>query len=357
VRAGVPLFMERGGLLLPVVSGNRFDAVSDPMNGGVSGIVAVGCNSGYGLEMHDNVLTATYLNLVSSTTTTGFGGYGGALFCMGTVDGNVIDGGSGGTTSVGVNLGAFPAASSTFPLRITNNLISAGQGTKIQIGISATNSIAPTAIVAHNAILVGTDVPGPSQPVRHGLDCGGSAPIGRWAGPVVNNVFFTMASGAWAAVTGADTNSVVASPSAFQNNLIVNTLAGVLWTDTNVNASDTTLAGLTTRLCAAPFQMRTSGNVLSTPSPGPFTQLSDLFVSPGGVDGDVMTLDDNDWHIKPGAAAFFANGLDTTVAQCAGAEGTTGACAGTGFEPCGDVTRDKDGRARPTTPAIGPYEP
>jgi hypothetical protein len=75
--------------------------------------------------------------------------------------------------------------------------------------------------------------------------------------------------------------------------------------------------------------------------------------SPGGADGKLETLDDDDWHILSTAAAGFKRGLDPTTSVCGG--GAT--CPGYGTSDCGSITTDRDGKARPATPAVGAYEP
>jgi hypothetical protein len=209
-----------------------------------------------------------------------------------------------------------------------------------------------TFLIAHNAILVGADVPGLGTVDRVGIEIAINS-TGN-AARFFNNTFFSAASDTWAVYSAANGSY---SLEGFQNNLVINTAGAQLWTNKSGGIATTT-AGLTANMCGSPYYIRTSGNAITTDPPSaPYKKLSDFLISPGGADGDVTTLEDNDWHLLPGAAPVFAMGLDTTIDQCGGAEGTTGACAGTGFNSCGGITGDKDGKLRPATPAAGPYEP
>ena len=69
-------------------------------------------------------------------------------------------------------------------------------------------------------------------------------------------------------------------------------------------------------------------------------------VDPDGPDGDLLTLDDNDWHLVDGAPGIGL-GWDTFADDCGTYDNLVS---------CGQVADDHEGRRRGASPTIGAYE-
>ncbi|MBI5508659.1 MAG: right-handed parallel beta-helix repeat-containing protein [Deltaproteobacteria bacterium] len=332
-RTSVGLTMARGTFPLPIVEDNVFagyDEPGAPVNAGATGVE---CVSGHSLQMRRNVIRQGR-PWNNNDTSTGLAMVGG---CSGLVEHNIIDGGGGHYGSLALWL----SGGTSTPLRIINNLLSAGSGMTHQRLIAGDNN-APTVILAHNTCLVGTEL-GPSYPIsrRYALELYSGAGYGP---RIINNLFFAppgMVWSFWHPGTGP-------YPQAVQNNVMTPPASYLHMDAGNEVIYDWTL--FLDHMCNT-RKVRTTGNMVTS------LPLEQIFVSVGGADGDVATLGDNDWSILAGAQGELRVGLDTSQDLCAGGEGTADACTGAGTGDCGDVAEDYAGVGRPAVPTVGAYEP
>jgi len=159
---------------------------------------------------------------------------------------------------------------------------------------------------------------------------------------VVNNVFLG---------TGASSVGITGSmPSSVENNLFFGVAsflsvngAPAVGTAAGLNALDgTPLTGLPSGCSgAACWTLRAAGNVTTSLLPAA------VFVSPGGADGVVGTLSDDDWHLLTSDPTITQGGKDASGATCGSHQAP---------RSCGAVTADYAGLARTVPYSIGAYE-
>ena len=127
------------------------------------------------------------------------------------------------------------------------------------------------------------------------------------------------------------------------NNVVLGTPSRYLRRDSTPPISAATVAAMEAALCAD--GVPAGGNGASSAAP------DTLLVSPGGLDGNVDTLADDDWRPLPSATAIIDAGTDQQVCGPA-----MGACPAAGTAPCGDVTKDLDGAPRTVPYSAGAFE-
>ena len=226
------------------------------------------------------------------------------------IEKNTIHGGSGGDYSYGIHI-------SSSSLAIRNNTIYGGNSNLSSNGIR--NSGAPSPNVQNNTIHGGNAL------YAYGFYNYNSAPV------LVNNILLSR-SGANSFCFNEDRfSSLTNNPAALRNN----TFAGC---DTLYFDSDAGCAGVSN--CTSVDQinalMDIPGGVTNNTAIDP--QLADI----DGVDNDISTMEDNNWHLSASTPASITTG------------GLNGVDEGWSF------TDDKDGVTRPASGspwAIGAYEP
>jgi hypothetical protein len=154
---------------------------------------------------------------------------------------------------------------------------------------------------------------------------------------VVNNLFFSTAGGG-TAISGT-------MPSSVENNVFVG-FASVASFAQNVgalNALDGKDLGIPNG-CTPNVDCWTARVAANTASA---LQPSAIFTSPGGMDGVVATLGDDDWHLLTKDAQLTAGGKDASQLTCGSKQAPRN---------CGAVTMDADGAPRSVPYSVGAYE-
>ena len=320
------------------VDGNRIEGDFTPGAANNGSGTAVICQDHADLRLTNNVLRPGFAAFNSQSSL----GFNRESDCQGVASGNVIDGGFNVSQSVGVSLTGPVLVGHSFVL--SNNLISGGLGTQVRVairvgGLTGDARHNPEVIVAHNDIFVAATGTILTRDSGRLLEIFG--PGGRF----VNNVFLGVWSVPGLLFLGGQLDG-------FQNNLIVTDPSLRLYLDNGTPYGD--VPSFEAQMCSATnysrLQNHTTGNV------GVALPLTQLFKSPGGADGLVETLEDNEWTLLPAQAATFKVGLDTSKPLCGGGSGTATACTSAGIHDCGSVSKDRAGVTRPVVPAAGAYE-
>ena len=236
----------------------------------------------------------TAITIIDGFTISG-GGYGIYTLGSATIRNNTIYGGGGGSFSYGI----YTLGSAT----IENNTINGGSGGSFSYGIYTLGS----ATIRNNTIYGGS---GSSNTII--IYTSGSTTI-------QNNIIF--ASG----TNGTCINEAFSDPLSVQNNDLFDCSQGI-YRDDDGNCPGGVICNLAEM--EALTDMTVSGNASDTPT----------FVNKNGPDGNINTMEDNDWRLQPSSPINVRQG------------GLDGSAEGWGF------TTDKDGVTRTAPWSMGAYE-
>ncbi len=274
-------------------------------------------------------------NTISGSGTFNGNWYGMDLDGTVRVEGNVIypQGGAAGSTSTGIHASAGGAGEH---IEIVNNFIHGGFGSSSRAIDYGGGKI----WIVNNTLFAGA---GSDSQVGISLTYSLVSYV-----TIVNNLFFGD-SAVWVAIERKGSGSV---PAALQNNVAIGTgpsLPAAFFRDLYANPDmDYDAVDTQTLLCG-----------LSTPAPAALNALvtvapQDAFVNLRGGDGNLDTLEDNDWHLATTDPAITEAGRDASTYNC-GAFGT--GCPSTDVESCADVIYDIDYLPAPAAavPRAAPY--
>ena len=325
-----------------VAEANRFEGDEAPVTSGNLNTTAFYCSGAMNLTFTHNVLQPTHRfdGVDHSNSSEGLRIDNA---CYGLVSGNFVDGGYRVSSSMGVNIWSGVPPGET--LVIANNVILAGSGnssrTALQVALNGSYGPSRTnVVVAHNTIFA---LGSTGWDRTHLADIGLIYPDARW----VNNVFVgRYQSESWLCISLGPNDG-------FQNNLVGTDPSLELTHDGIAGVNINAVSDFETFACSANgHYWHATGNI------GTDTSVDALFVDPPQPSD--LALDQllaRDLHPQAAQAGTFAFGLDTAQDLCGGGAGSSGSCASAGTGTCGNVTTDRDGKARPTTPAVGAYEP
>jgi hypothetical protein len=282
-------------------------------------------------------------NVIEAGATTSLSSYGIYLLQVdqpARIAGNRIHGGNGYSSWA-----VYIAAGVTAEVAVLNNLLHSGSGRGVNgadDGRGCVSVRSPGAIVTNNTCFV---PPGPGFSQAFEVPVGWSA-----GGTFTNNLVFGVLQVVEKEICSGSTNcSEVRS---FENNALLGTPSWAWGSQAEsaggASVSSSTPGDLEARLCAAHEVGR--GNL------GLALAVDAVLVSPGGADGDLETLADNDWRLRDDApASLRSGGKDASKSTC-GTTGLENACATGGAETCGGVTTDFAGVPRTAPFSIGAFE-
>ena len=234
-----------------------------------------------------------------------------------TIQNNTINGGSGGTSSFGII--NSPSSSPT----IQNNTINGGSGGGSSTGIINSPSSSPT--IQNNSINGGSGVSastginaGGSPMIQNNTINGGSGGASSYGirlngtPTIENNTIFTSGGGSNRYCIYED--DIDYDPVSVRNNDLFDCPTAIYYDfDMNCGGTDCTLVEMESLA-----DMTASGNASDTPT----------FVNKNGPDGNINTMEDNNWRLQPSSSDNILQG------------GLDGNAEGWGF------TTDKDGNTR-----------
>jgi len=224
------------------------------------------------------------------------------------IEGNLVNGGNGGiSTGIDVARGVN--------VFVINNIVAGSDGGTTHRGIRCRYD---PAVISNNTIYAGNAAD--SQGIYIDFECSPS---------ITNNLL--LGEGSWVGIFEYNSAGV---PLSVENNVWLGTgmtlyedyLSSTSYAD--VATMESSLVGLGTA---------SSGNYLPAAAP------SAVFVSDVCADGQLETLDDNDWRLNTSDTGITGGGKDTSQSDCGGAS-------------CGNVTTDYDGITRSVPYSAGAFE-
>lgn len=340
-----------GGYLIQFMNGSHATLTNNTITGGAVDMTAVRVVSGSSATITNNTIKG---GLVGATTSTG-------IYISNSsaqVSGNTITGGDGTGLNTGVEI---LVGGGLISPTLSNNTVFGGPGTQ-NYGVKVTSTPGGTPRLSNNVIFAGSGLGthygvyglGGDLQISNNTIGGGNAGTsvaiymnGGSTFSIRNNIVFNQTN------AGASLGTCIQEAAAGNNPTILdnNNFFGcpTLYQDSTLGAVN--------NICAATGNLRTAaacgGTALSTPTGSGNVSINNagpLFASINGVDGNIATLSDNDWHLSSAAVNCNVRGGGLTIAGItldrAGSTRTTG-------NPSGGCTPTNTGQ---TGWSMGAYE-